>query len=306
MSKVTHISHNNLGKDKTLVTHTDLDGIGCALVFLKAFPQGVVFFASNHNVNQIINDEILDMDDGCDVLISDLSVDELTAKRLDQRGKVGLLDHHRTAKWLADKYEWAQVADDKCGTRLVYEMLGKWFNLEDLARFVDVVEDWDLWGGGNGPGDEAIVYQFLFEFMDRRDFLQELLKDVDFPLNDQWAWLAEKLIERYEDYYQVTRSITQIHTSGDYLVGIALADQYVSLIGGRLCEELDLEYIMIIDNRNGSASLRGKGNIDLSELAKRAGGGGHRRAAGFPLGGMAVELVNQIEGDGHGSPESEV
>lgn len=287
------INLNTGGPDKLLITHTDLDGIGCAVVFLKAYPRGTAVFLDNHNVNEGIL-EVLEADNGWSILISDLSVSPEVAKKLDARGKVGLLDHHKTAEWMADRYPWAKIDLTKCGTRLVYEMLNGQFNLEDLEDFVDTVEDWDLWGKGDGPGPDAIRYNLMFEFLGRQRFVRQAFQDPYFVESPEWDWLISTLMDRYEGYYQTTKRITQIHTKDGYQFGITIADQYVSLMGSRLHEELNLEYIMLIDSRRATASLRGKGNVDLSDLAKQAGGGGHRRAAGFSLGYRAAELVQNL------------
>jgi len=49
-------------------------------------------------------------------------------------------------------------------------------------------------------------------------------------------------------------------------------------------------------------SLRSKTNVDVSAIAKRFGGGGHIRAAGFVIGGMERDvliekLLKMIEGE---------
>lgn len=270
-----------LGHNKVLITHTDMDGIGCAYIFLKCYPKGHVFFADHDNVDEMALD-LIEQFTEADFLFTDISVNSNTANILNDRGRVALLDHHATAEWL-NQYEWASVVQGKCGTRLIFEVMSAWFNLQDLESTVDMIEDWDLWGHGNGPGSKAISYQFMLDHMGKEDFLKNLMVDHDFPYNPEWAPLLDKMMERYEDYYQTVMHITQIDVRDEYSVGITLADQYISLIGNRLCNELDLEYVMILDKGRGKASLRGRGNIDLSSLAKQAGGGGHRRAAGFPI-----------------------
>jgi len=293
-NKVTPISAQNF-TNKLLITHTDLDGIGCAIVFLKCFPKGEVVFAEYEDVNEkVVN--LLQNDKDWDILITDISVRPDLAELLDKRGKVGLLDHHATASWLGDKYQWASIAIDQCGTRMIYEMFKDYFHLEDLEHFVSVVEDWDLWGrvSGNGaPGKEAIKLESLFRFYGKDRFINRALKGVQLSEHDDEV--ANILWEKFNEYYEETFDMVQLHEKGGYTVGICVADQYQSLLGHRLVNDLNLEYVMILDPRRGKGSLRGKGNIDLGALAKEAGGGGHRKAAGFPLGEGAVGLVNNIE-----------
>ena len=294
--KVTHISHNNMGKDKLLITHDDMDGIGCAVIFLKAFPQGQVISCGYGEVNQVVMEE-LSRDKETDVLITDISVLPEVAELLDKRGKVGLLDHHATASWL-NKYEWATVEDGKCGTRLTFELLSRFFHLADYEKFVGIVEDWDLWGKGEGPSEVAIQYQFLFNFLGRDRFLQQMLKDPHIVEEDETTiTIMTCLVDQYDEYYQDTVNLLELHNKDGYTMGIVICDRYVSLIGSRLCEDLDLEYVLMIDPRRRTASLRGKGNIDLGQLAKQAGGGGHRRAAGFQMDNLGVvNLINSMCG----------
>lgn len=272
----------SLGQNKVLVTHTDLDGVGCAYIFLKCYPTAQVYFADYGGVNELAL-QLMEQYPNADFLFTDISINEQVASLFNERGKVALLDHHASADWLND-YEWATVVQGKCGTRLIYEVMSDWFNIQDLEHVVNVIQDWDLWGhDGEGPSEEAIEYQFLFDFMGRKDFLHELLIDKGFLYHDRFHVILDKLMQKYEFYYQKTKEITEVSMKDGYRVGLTLADQHISLIGDRLCTELDLEYVMMMDRRNNKASLRGKGNVDLSVLAKEAGGGGHRRAAGIPL-----------------------
>ena len=49
------------------------------------------------------------------------------------------------------------------------------------------------------------------------------------------------------------------------------------------------------ENKNDviSVSLRAKGTLDVAEIAKSFGGGGHRNAAGFRFSGKTLEQVRQ-------------
>lgn len=285
MSNVINFSQKNGGADKVLVTHTDLDGIGGAVIFLKAYPKGVVFFAHNGEVEEVVT-QALDSFPACDLLITDLSVNQEMAKALDKRGKVGLLDHHHTARWLAEKYDWAEVSDKDCGTKMIYEMLSPRFHLGDYEFFANLVQDWDVSGWTRPEGHPlmaALEYQFMFHFMGRERFLSEMLFDPHFINDDKYAWIKDRLIEQYEAYYARTSDILQVNNHGPYLTGIVVADEHQSLMGSRMVLEYNLEYVMMIDIRNSRVSLRGRGNVHLGEMAKDAGGGGHARAAGFPL-----------------------
>ena len=45
----------------------------------------------------------------------------------------------------------------------------------------------------------------------------------------------------------------------------------------------DLEYVCLLDYNNKRASIRSKAVFDCAKFAEARGGGGHERAAGFPI-----------------------
>ena len=63
-----------------------------------------------------------------------------------------------------------------------------------------------------------------------------------------------------------------------------MADSHTSELGNILCERHEeLDFIAII--KQGAVSLRTvKDDINLTDIAKQFGGGGHPKASGFPLG----------------------
>jgi len=276
---------------RVLITHNDLDGIGCAILFAKCFPDAAIVTTDYSRVNEVV-EELLNREEDIDILISDISVNEAMAERLDKHGKVGLLDHHDTAKWLSEKYHWAHVDSSKCGTRMVYEMFSQRFHLEDYAKFVDLVEDWDLWGQATGkdePGKDAVKLELLFGFLGHSRFFNMMVSSPEVP--EKYREVVEILWEKFYNYAEESIKLTQIHKKDGYKFGICIAERYKSLVGHVLVKELDLEYVILLDPRRGQGSLRGKGNIHLGWLAKQAGGGGHRKAAGFPLGNNSVQAI---------------
>ena len=74
------------------------------------------------------------------------------------------------------------------------------------------------------------------------------------------------------------------------------ADGLIDLI--RVAEESDVACLLreIGDNKF-KGSLRSRGRVDVSQIAGRFGGGGHRNAAGFVAQGSAESIVAQITAD---------
>ncbi|MDZ7434355.1 DHH family phosphoesterase, partial [Bacillus amyloliquefaciens] len=104
----------NIKKVK-LFTHTDLDGVGCALVCNHLLNDVEVEFCDYHNIDQkvlefINNNRFKEYDL---ILVTDISVNKDLAEKINEiqsTSKWVLIDHHATAKWL-NIYKWANVND---------------------------------------------------------------------------------------------------------------------------------------------------------------------------------------------------
>ena len=115
-----------------LFTHTDLDGIGCAILAKLAFGDNVnIEYCNYDNINEsvkkFINGEINNID-MCN--ITDISINDELANEIDKTfTRFHLLDHHPTALDL-NKYNWCQVLIENeethiktSGTELYYHWL---------------------------------------------------------------------------------------------------------------------------------------------------------------------------------------
>ena len=116
-----------------LFTHTDLDGVGCAILAKKHFENCDIEFCDYDNVNQKIEHFIQNGDytKYNRVYITDISINEALSQLIDcikYETYFKLIDHHTTALWL-NNYEWAIVSeintigDITSGTELFYNYL---------------------------------------------------------------------------------------------------------------------------------------------------------------------------------------
>ena len=125
-----------------LFTHDDLDGVGCAIIAYLAFPKDLaVTYCSYKTVNQDINTFLDTAPSDAQIIISDISVDEATASRLDHCN-VQLYDHHPIKvlrPWMT-----VDTSVTQCGTSLLAAAL-----LPEMAPavrdFVDAVCLYDTW-----------------------------------------------------------------------------------------------------------------------------------------------------------------
>jgi oligoribonuclease NrnB/cAMP/cGMP phosphodiesterase (DHH superfamily) len=285
--------------DRTLITHTDLDGIGCAIVFSKCFPGTKCHFVSYREADKVVRDIIKD-NDHTQITMSDMSIsDRELLESLNTRGNFELIDHHFTAKWLSDKYEWALVDTSKSATMLMYEVMKTRFNIEDLLPLVELVNDYDTWGGGTKPGDKAKELNRLLGIYGLERFFKRFLAKPSTKLDKTEALLLELEEEKIDKLVKLAVKSASVSTD-------AVGNKYAMIVTDRYISESchavlayykEIEYVMSINFIANEVSLRGRGNINLGEMARAVDGGGHRQSAGFQIRhGSQLRMVLACQG----------
>lgn len=305
-----------------LFTHTDFDGVGCAILAKLAFKNPDIEYCDYNNINQKIKDFIqyqqyqhFDY-----VYITDISVDEEVAKLInnthpdnfEEGFNLGemfcLLDHHKTAEWL-NKYHWAFVAEcnkygnKNSGTSMFRDELvvdNYFFGRDSVCDFVEMVRRYDTYEWSTKYDDiNPKNWNDLLYLYGRQKFVEKVslqLNAGSFRYSDMDLLLLELNQEKIDKYInEKQKQIIQKEILGDE-AGIVFAEQYHSELGNKLAtNNAHLDFIVIID-MSKSVSYRGiYEDIDLGELAKVYGGGGHPRAAGSPIkDDVRQELINLI------------
>lgn len=292
---------SNLAKEvsgRVLITHTDLDGLGCAIVYNKCFPGVVNNFVNYDKVNSVVN-QTMSKFPNTPIMISDMSVSsETLAEEMDKRGKVELIDHHHTAEWLS-KYEWALVNTTKSASMIMYEVMSTRFNIEDLLPLVTLIDNYDTWGGGPGPNSSAKRLNRLLGIYGIPRFYDRFYNKPSPKLNKTEELLLEIEEEKIDEFVKdviKSASLAKDTNGNDY--ALISVDRYISEACHEVLKEFkDIEFVMAIDFVKNKVSLRGRGKINLGEMAKQMGGGGHKQAAGFQIKhGSQIRMLMACEG----------
>lgn len=279
-----------------LVTHTDLDGIGCAILAYLAFGRENVDveYCNYDDVDEKVEafveqEELFKSYDR--VFITDISISEDVANMIDildcPPKLVRLFDHHATALWL-NKYEWCEVMVDTgtgglktCGSELFFVHLAtngyfvdwelKHYDISNLYKFVWIVRDYDTWRWKE-LGEEGIVCKQvndLFHIYGREEFIDWAMNQIQgidhispsqtfpfFSVTDE-ALLEQK--QREIDIYVESKNkqlVEKIDQFG-HTYGVVFADRFVSELGNLLSEmHPELDYIAMIDISHGTVSYR--------------------------------------------------
>lgn len=284
-----------------LFTHTDLDGIGCAVLAKLAFQDEVDIEYCNYNeINEKVLEYINQNDNKVPIYITDISVNEEVANLLDKRGNVQLLDHHPTALDL-NKYSWCRVMVEDLnglktsGTKMFYHWLGMNGCFSDelehnksLDRFVELIRDYDTWRWTELCEEGILCKQVndLLYLYGRKKFISWCVSKIccnrSFSLDDTDKLLLDIKQKEIDDYVEEKdKQLFTLPMCG-WIAGIVFAEKYFSELGNRLCKmHPEIDFIAMID-MDGTVSYRTvRENLDLGQnVAKQFGGGGHPKAAG--------------------------
>ena len=301
------------------------DGVGCAVLAKLAFDNECddelvdVEFCNYDDVNEKVEEYFNNhLDYEYDCYVTDISVSEELARKIDDyvtepcKGtSYQLLDHHATALEL-NKFSWCKVRTEDietdiktCGTELFYKWLvefGYLSKCDVLDRFVEVVRDYDTWRWAE-LGEEGIICKQVNDLLyiyGREKFIRWCMSEINdcvFPTLCASDELVLKIKQReIDDYIKAKNKQVIVDKLYGKTCGFVFAERYFSELGNKLCQmHPELDFVAMI-NMDGIVSYRTlKDDIDLGEIAKSFGGGGHPKAAGSKLTDeIQFEVISRI------------
>ncbi|MBS4189691.1 oligoribonuclease [Bacillus sp. FJAT-49705] len=285
-----------------LLSHNDLDGVGCGILAKIAFGDQVkVRYNSISSLNREVEWFLENDQKDTYLFITDLSVNEENEKRLEAffkaDGKVQLIDHHKTSIHFND-YGWAHVVvEDEEGkltsaTSLFYEHLVTHQLIrpsDTLAEFVELVRQYDTWEWEKNNNHHAHRLNALFFLVSIEEFeekmIDRLISSAHFYFDDFEMKILDMEDAKIERYIRRKRREVVQTKIGAHFAGIVYAESYHSELGNELGKEFPhLDYIVILNMGGKRVGFRTiHDHIDLSEVAGHFGGGGHAKASGCSL-----------------------
>lgn len=285
-----------------LLSHNDLDGVGCGILAKLAFGKQVkVRYNSISGLDREVEWFLEHDNKDTFLFITDLSVSKENEKRLHEffqaGGKVKLLDHHKTALSFND-YEWGHVVieDDEgkltSATSLFYEYLVTLQLIEPsaaISEFVELIRQYDTWEWEKNENHQAHQLNALFFLVSIEEFEEKMisrLKTSDHFSFDEFEKKILNMEENKIERYIRRKKRELVQTKADsFFAGVVYAESYHSELGNELGKEYPhLDYIAILNiggKRVGFRTIHD--HVDVSEVAGRFGGGGHAKASGCSL-----------------------
>lgn len=216
---------------------------------------------------------------GKNVAICDFSFDNATTKELIKKAKsLVILDHHKSAVVELHDISEAKFDMNHSGAILSWNFFhpGK-----EPPKFLLYVEDRDLWKW-ELPYSKEFSKSFdmvPFEFEEFERFEDDSVFDDAIKRGSYILAYSKTVIKKICDN-AVSRKIDGLSAL------VVNSSHWMSEIGARLSPNCDVAIIWFWDHdkKMTTVSLRSfHDNIDVSEIAKKFGGGGHKKAAGFKL-----------------------
>ena len=257
--------------------HKDcFDGFGGAWAAYKKFGKKADYFGIEHQTQppkELKNKEIYFVD-FC------YHKKEIMEKLLKENKKVVVIDHHVSQKELV-KISSEYIYDIKhSGAVLAWKYFHRKKPIPKLLRHI---EDIDLWKFKLTGTKELMMA------LDARDFnfsvWDKISKDFENSKKRKKYLEVGKILTKYRQ-----KLINKIASRADkaeiynHSALIANSPVFQSEIGNALVEK-GAALGIIWSQRNGNRyfSLRSNGKVDVSKIAKKYGGGGHKAAAGFSM-----------------------
>ncbi|RHW34692.1 oligoribonuclease [Lysinibacillus yapensis] len=285
-----------------LLSHNDLDGVGCGILAKLAFGSEIkVRYNSISSLNREIGFYLEKDDPSTFLFITDLSPNEENEKNLNEHYQdhpnIQLIDHHKTALHLND-YEWGFVKVEgvegklESATSLFYEYLVENDFLETkdaISEFVELVRQYDTWEWEKNNNHKAHSLNSLFFLVSIDEFEEMMLERLSQSSHFDFDEFEKRLLHMEDDKIEryirrKKREIVQAKI-GEYYAGVVYAESYHSELGNELGKEFShLDYIAILNMGGKRISYRTiHDDVDVSEIAGTYGGGGHQKASGSSL-----------------------
>ena len=217
------------------------------------------------------------------VYFVDFSLKRLEMFKLSEKVReVVVLDHHKTAQdELKDLPTNVITYFDmsKCGAHLVWNYFWPTMPVPDLIKYV---EDRDLWKWKLPKSKEvsAALYSYPQEFK-----VWDELRLLDKGSVDALATEGDAIL-RSQD--QIIKSLIPnrhiIRLAGDNYLPAVNTSVLPSEVANELIKKFQIPMAACyhrLPSGGWKFSLRGGGSVDVTEIAKLYGGGGHHSAAGF-------------------------
>jgi oligoribonuclease NrnB/cAMP/cGMP phosphodiesterase (DHH superfamily) len=256
-----------------VIYHADCtDGFGAAFAAWRRLGNKVTYHACKHG------QQPPDVK-GKTVAILDFSFSNAVIKQMiDEAEDLIVIDHHKSA--IVELHDISNTHFDMnhSGARLAWDFFHPG---HPPPKLINYIEDRDLWKWELPYSKEfsAAFDMVPFQFEEFEKFCDDSVFDDAIERGSYILAYSKTVVKK------ICEKASRRRLAG-YDVLVVNASHWMSEIGARLSPDCDVALIWYYDHSDmlNKVSLRSfHDRVDVSELAKKFGGGGHKKAAGFSL-----------------------
>ena len=265
-------------KDIVVLYHRNCpDGFGGAYAAWKKFGDSATYIAMHHN--QAVPEGL----DGKEVYIIDYSFKKDVMLELEKRAaRLVVLDHHIGAREAVEAVREHVFDNDRSGASIAW----RYFHPNaPLPRLIAYIEDTDI-NRMSLPNAHTMSTHLSAQRFDF-DVFEKLMQEVE---SDEGFEAAVERGEAYREYVShladfLAGKAEEVEFEGHHVFAInTQVNQHLrDQIGARLSKGRPFAILWMEDAAGRVFSMRGDGSVDLSKLAQKYGGNGHKGAAAFKL-----------------------
>lgn len=286
---------------KAISHNSCMDGSAAGVLY-KTFGGKDISFLSPSQVDEKVREWL--NNDSRKLLLADVSVSVETAQLLEARKyDIVLLDHHKTAYPLK-QFSWVEIQDPniRCGSKMLYDWIRKQLfkqfdnsllawkldRLEVYERFIELVNDYDLWNKQFGK-ETADLAAFHYDCLGQELFIERFLDNPSVVLTNEEKYLIsvnnhkkQKEIEQSKKHIKIVNKLIQ---GKERRVGFVSVSGYHNEIAEVIYSDTELNVDLVVMLFGNRISFRApeRSGVDCSKLAEEYQGGGNIRSSGTNL-----------------------
>lgn len=224
---------------------------------------------------------------GREVFILDFSYPREQMLKLSELASVVVLDHHKTAEANCAGLPFCTFDMERSGAGMTWD----YFNPDkERPAWIDRVEDRDLWL--LHYSDTPDVHAYIASIPMTMENWSKISFQSITKIAAQGAAIRGYIETSIEKAVKEARDMV---IGGDMVAVLNVQYQNASETASRMLElypvaDYSMSYFQRADGK-WQYSLRSRSDFDVSEIAKRFGGGGHAQAAGFETDDLLPELI---------------
>jgi len=254
-----------------IIYHRDADGFGAAYCAWKKFGSKAEYYSWQYG-----EPPKFDICKDNDVYILDFSFEREEIEKIHSIAKsLTVLDHHISAKTVLEDLPYCKFSD-RAGAVMAWILFMPGLEIPPLIQYI---EDRDLWKF-DLPNSREVTYglgSYPFDFKVWDTLIEGGNASIGQLISDGTA------IMRHIDM-NVDRLVAinkrDIVIDGHQVKAVN-CPLYQSEIAGKLAEIGTFGVVYYDHGEKRIFSLRSRSDIDVSEIAVKYGGGGHKQASGF-------------------------